>query len=428
MEWTEEFKKKILKGIKEEDCVKLLKELVPTGQPEAEDPLDPDMPGAREEEFSKFVAGKLEEMGFNVTMPAGCEGRPNVVGVIKGTEGKPTLILNDHLDTYPAGDPKEWTMTGFNPYNPTVVGRRLYARGTSDTRGNMVCLLIALRTLLKMGVKFKGDLICAFTVDEEKNGFAGSRFILEEKGITADYSITAEPTSWTSGDEKGIWIAVAHSGHCLVEVEVKTTQSHIWRPDVGINAISKMSKIVAALEKMKFTHKAPKIYGPTKPMVCLVRVEGGRKGESQFSCHRCKLRIAVVGLVPGMTRESVLADIRKAISKVQQQDKDKYEVDANIMKGTLTFVPATKEVPANALHVRALSEAYEEVTGEKPELVRKHAFCDTIQFSLHGIPALTFGPGEDGWPPTNEFVDLDKVMIATKTFALAIPRILGVAE
>jgi acetylornithine deacetylase len=66
-------------------------------------------------------------------------------------------------------------------------------------------------------------------------------------------------------------------------------------------------------------------------------------------------------------------------------------------------------------------------SGTNAELVRKHAFCDTIQFALHGIQAVTFGPGEDGWPPTNEFVDLDKVMIATKTFALAIPRILGVA-
>lgn len=428
MKLTAELRKRILNSIKEKDCVQLLKELIPAGQPEAEDPLDPDMPGAREEGFSRFVAAKLREMGFEVTMPAGCEGRPNVVGVIKGTEGKPTLILNDHLDTYPAGDHQEWNMTGFNPYNPTVVGRRLYGRGTSDTRGNMVCLLIALRNLLKMGMKFKGDLICAFTVDEEKNGFAGSRFLLEEKGITADYSITAEPTSWTSVKDKGIWIAVAHSGHCLMEIEVKTTQSHIWRPDVGINAISKMGKIVAALEKMNFTHKAPKIYGPTKPMVCPVRVEGGRKGEAQFSCHRCKLRIAIIGLVPGMTRESVLADIQKVISKVRRQDKDEYEVDAQIMKGSLTFVPATKEVPANAPHVQALSEAYEEVTGTKPELVRKHAFCDTIQFSLHGIPALTFGPGEDGWPPTNEFVDIDKVMIATKTFVLAIPKILGIAE
>ncbi len=422
-----DLKKKILKAIKEEDCVALLKELIPAGQPESEDPLDPDLPGAREEGFALFVAEKLREMGFEVTLPAGSEGRPNVVGVIKGSKGKPTLILNDHLDTYPAGDHKEWHVTGYDPYNPTVVGRRLYGRGTSDTRGNMVCLLIALRVLLRLGLKFKGDLICAFTVDEEKNGFAGSRFLLEERGLKGDFSITAEPTSWTNGQQKGIWIAIAHSGHCLIEIEVKTTQSHIWRPDVGINAISKMAKIVAALEKLKFTHRPPKIYGPTKPMVCLVRVEGGQKGETQFSCHRCKLRIAVIGLVPGMTRESVLGDLKKAIVGVQRKDKDEYEVDVRIMRGALTFVPATQEVPENALHVQALKEAYQEVTGKEPELVRKHAFCDTIQFSLHGIPAITFGPGEDGWPPKNEFVDLDKVFIATKTFALAIPRILGIA-
>jgi len=424
MDLAADFKKTILDMIKEEDCVSLIKELVPAGQPDAENPLDPDMPPGREEGIALVVAEKLREMGLEVEMPAGSEGRPNVVGVLKGTEGKPSLILNDHLDTYPAGDPKEWDKTGFDPYNPTVEGRRLYGRGTSDTRGNMACQLIALKALLKMGVRFKGDLICAYTVDEEKNGFAGSRFLLEEKGLTADYEITVEPTSWTKGDEKGIWIAIAHSGHCIVEVETTGTKSHIWRPDVGINAITKMTKLVSALEAMEFTHEPPKTYGPTKPMVCFVRIGGGKPGETQFSCDRCRARIAVIGIVPGMTRESVLADINGVIDRLKAQDEE-FEAIAEIMRGTLVFIPGTEEVSEDSLHLQALIQSYQEVTGETPELVRKHAFCDTIQFSLHGIPALTFGPGEDGWPPINEFVDLDKVLIATKTYALAIPKILG---
>ncbi len=421
---SSDLKSKILEAIKEEDCVQMIKNLVPVGQPDAEDPLDPDMPHGREEGISLHVAELLKEMGFDVQLPTGCEGRPNVVGTLKGSEGEPSLILNDHLDTYPAGDHKEWDKTNFDPYNPTVIGRLLYARGTSDTRANMACQLIALRTLLKLGVKFKGDLICAYTVDEERDGFSGSRFLLEEKGLKADYEITAEPTSWTRGDKKGIGIAIAHSGHCIIEVETKGTKSHIWRPDVGVNAISKMAKLIQALDNLEFTHQSPKIYGSTKPRVTIVKVQGGKKGETQFTPDRCRARVLVIGIVPGMTKEGILDDIKNVISRLKKEDEN-FNADVEIMKG-YTFIPGTQEIPESSLHVQALMEAYQEVSGDKPELYRKHAFCDTIQFCLHDIPAVTFGPGEDGWPPVNEFVDLDKVILATKVYGLTIPKILGI--
>ena len=146
---------KVLAEIKEEDCIELIKELVPAGQPAAEDPLDPDeLPGS-EEGASALIAQKLIEMGLQVEMHEGAIGRPNVVGKLEGKVSKPTLILNDHIDTYPAGDPLAWTMTNFNPYNPTVHERRIYGRGTSDTRGNMACQLIAIKALRSAGVELK---------------------------------------------------------------------------------------------------------------------------------------------------------------------------------------------------------------------------------------------------------------------------------
>ena len=56
--------------------------------------------------------------------------------------------------------------------------------------------------------------------------------------------------------------------------------------------------------------------------------------------------------------------------------------------------------------------------GKDPILYRKNAYCDTLRFAHSGIPSITFGPGEDGWPPVNEFVDIEKVVMATKIYAL----------
>jgi acetylornithine deacetylase len=41
---------------------------------------------------------------------------------------------------------------------------------------------------------------------------------------------------------------------------------------------------------------------------------------------------------------------------------------------------------------------------------------------------VTFGPGEDGWPPVNEFIRIEKSVAATKILALAIMDVLGVAQ
>lgn len=417
-------RERVLAEIKEEDCINLIKELVPAGQPDAEDPLDPDELPGWEEGISVVVAKKLIDLGLEVEMFAGSVGRPNVVGRLQGTVGKPVLILNDHLDTYPAGDPLEWTTTNFDPYNPTVHGRKLYARGTSDTRGNMACQLMAIKVLRKVGVEFRGNLIAAYTVDEERNGFFGSKFLLEERGLKGDYEITAEPTSWTNNQEWGMDIAIASCGHCILEIETEGSKSHIWRPDVGANSILKMAKLLLEMEKMEFSHKQPKIYGSTKPMICVVKIEAGKPKETQFTPSTCKARVLVIGIVPGMTPETIISDIESLMQRIKQKDKD-FEAEVSQMKG-YTFIPGTLEVSEDALHVKALVKAYKEILGREPKLYRKNAFTDTIQFSLHGIPSLTFGPGIDGWPPVNEYIEIDKVVAATKIYAMAIMDILGV--
>ena len=77
-------------------------------------------------------------------------------------------------------------MTGCNPYNPTSNGDRLYARGTSDTRGNLTCTLVAVKAICDAGIKLKGDLMCVYTVDEEKHGTNGAIYVLEELGLPKD--------------------------------------------------------------------------------------------------------------------------------------------------------------------------------------------------------------------------------------------------
>jgi acetylornithine deacetylase/succinyl-diaminopimelate desuccinylase-like protein len=417
---------RVLSFITEKAWLDLTCELVPAGQPEAENPLDPDEAPAREEGAALFIAGKLTEMGFAVSFPTKRNGRPNVIGVLEGRKDGPSLILNDHLDTYPAGEWTAWTMTGGHPFRPTRHGDKLYARGTSDTRGNLACTLLAAHAIREAGVKLNGTLKCVYTADEEKNGPDGSIFLLDECGLKADYTIVCEPTGWTRPDGRwGMGIAVANGGHYLIEIETRGVKSHLWRPDTGVNAVAKMARLLLAFEHMTFTHTPARIAGGTPPMAALIRVNGGIRREMQFTPDICRAVLAIVGVLPGMTPESVMTDIQAVIDAHATADPE-LKATARPYPNAM-FVDGTMEQDESANPTAALSRAYHRLLGQAPALYRKNAFNDTIRFSERGHAAVTFGPGEDGWPPINEYIHIGKSVAATKILALTVLDLLGVA-
>ncbi len=419
--------KRVLARINEQDWVALTTEMVRTGQPHSVNPLDPDILAGEEESIALFVAGKLEAMGFTVEKFESQPHRPNVVGTLKGVGDGPSLMINDHLDTYPAVEPERWHKCDQDPFKATRHGDWLYGRGTSDTRGNLAASLLAVKAVLDEGVKLKGDLVCCYTVDEEKNGLHGAIYMTKTKQLKTDYSITAEPTAWGGESEDwGMNISVANAGNCLIEVNVTGLKSHIWRPDTGTNAITLASTLVAPLNEMGFRYTPSELMGHTPPCVCVVRINGGLPGEMQFSPDSCTLTLAVVGIMPGMTIDTVIEDISAVVSRtldsVENANFSVRQVPDSL------FVQGTEPVPENEEPNVSIAKAYQQILGDQPRINRKNAFNDTIRFREAGINAVTFGPGEDGWAPINESISVPKSVVATKIYALSLMKILGVSE
>ena len=86
------------------------------------DSMNPDLVpgGAGEAEIAAFVAAWLEEAGLEVDLYEAAPGRPNVVGVARGTGGGRSLLLNAHMDTVGVAGME-------SPFAP-VVARRPPAR------------------------------------------------------------------------------------------------------------------------------------------------------------------------------------------------------------------------------------------------------------------------------------------------------------
>jgi acetylornithine deacetylase/succinyl-diaminopimelate desuccinylase-like protein len=93
------------------------------------------------EEMAKLAAEDLRESGFQVDLYS-TQGFP-VVLARTGPSGPdvPTLLVYNHYDVQPTGDPADWTS---NPFAPEIRDGKMYGRGVADTKSNVVSRVAAL--------------------------------------------------------------------------------------------------------------------------------------------------------------------------------------------------------------------------------------------------------------------------------------------
>src|SRR5687767_2901866 len=97
--------------------------------------LVPDSPG--EGEIARYIADWLKLAGLEVELLESVTGRPNVVGIARGTGSGKTLLLNGHMDTVGvAGMP--------DAHQPRIDGDRLYGRGAYDMKGGLAACMLAI--------------------------------------------------------------------------------------------------------------------------------------------------------------------------------------------------------------------------------------------------------------------------------------------
>src|SRR5258706_2688743 len=124
------------------------------------DSVNPDLgaSGSGEATIGRFVAGWLTDAGFEVEIVEPIKGRPSVVGVVRGSGGGRSLMLNAHMDTVGAGGMK-------GPFQPVVRDGRIYGRGAYDMKGSLAAIMVAAKKGRHLGLA--GDGSGAAGADED---------------------------------------------------------------------------------------------------------------------------------------------------------------------------------------------------------------------------------------------------------------------
>jgi acetylornithine deacetylase len=326
----------------------------------------------------------LAAHGMRCWLEEAAPGRPNVVAET-GEAAGPSLVFCAHLDTVGTAG-----MT-IPPFEPKVEGSRVYGRGSYDMKGSAAALMSAAAALAREG--FPGRVLVALVADEEYASLGAQHFVAQH---TAQGCVLTEPSEGR--------LILGHKGFVWVEITTRGRAAHGSRWGLGISAIGKMGRIIAALEQFdqqELRRRVHPLVGPASQHCSLVQ---GGTGLSTYA-EECRLHVERRTL-PGETPEQVLREVEEVIQRAGEEAA---------VRSSLDRPPLTCD--RNAKIARCLREAARAVTGQTPEEAGVAYWMDAALFAAAGIPTVNYGPAGAGAHEAVEWVDLDSVFSCAQVLA-----------
>ncbi len=347
------------------------------------DSVNPDLVAGATGEYkiAIYIANWLERAGMEVQFIESKSGRPNIVGIARGTGGGKTLLLNGHMDTVGSGGME-------NPHKPIIKGGRLYGRGAYDMKGGLAACMLALAAAKKQHLR--GDVVFTAVIDEEYASLGTQQLATR---FHADGAIVAEFTE--------LQVILAHRGFVWLEVETQGRAAHGSRPDLGIDAIVKMGKVLAELEKLDLNLRS----NHTHPLLGSGSVHASLiAGGKELSTYpdRCLLTIERRTL-PGETPIQIEREVQEIIEKIQNSDTS---FKAVVRRG---LDRAPLETPEETEIVKAVQAAARKVFKRFLPIAGVPFWTDAALLSSAGIPAILLGPSGSGAHADEEWVELASV-------------------
>lgn len=381
----------------------------------------------KEGPVQEFIAETLRDMGLEVDqwVPTVAEleahpayipaegrdfsGRPNVVGIYRGDGAARSLLFNGHVDTIPSEPASDWD---FDPLSGDLRDGRILGRGSSDMKGGLAAMTMALKILLDLGLPPRGSVILEYVIDEEVSGFGTLACVV--RGYNADAGISLETSD--------LHVQPACIGRLWFIVEVVGKPAGISRRWEAISALDKgyrIAKAIEDLEGLRIRELTHPLYPDNRgALPCAVgRFEAGTFPSA--TPDKAILR-GSIGLMPQEEIDQVKKDFVAFIHKVCELDPwlkhhpPKVRFEGLIAEGA--------EIPRDHPIVTTVARGFEEVTGQAPAISGRMGAADTRFLIRYGdTPTVIFGPGVTAqMHATNEWLPLENLVIATKTLALTI--------
>ena len=377
--------------IKREALLSLLQDLIQI------DSVNPSLSskGTGEAVIARYIRDYLNNLGLEVRFQEIEKNRVNVIGILKGSGGGPSLMLNGHTDTVSADNME------IDPFAAEEKDGKIYGRGALDMKSGVAALIMAVQSIIEAGIKLKGDVILTLVADEEYASI-GTEAVVDE--YTADAAIICEPTD--------LDIVIAHKGFAWTKIEIFGHAAHGSLPHRGVDAIVKAGKVLAAIEELGKTglkQKTHPLLG--SPSIHASLIEGGT--ELSTYPDYCKIKLERRNL-PAEDRKRVTSEMQELLQNIQLQD-DQFKADFDVF----FFRPAFEISPDQPI-VQTVSRAFESICHRAPKFEGLWGWLDSAILAQAGIPTVIFGPSGDGAHAVVENVDVQSIITTTQVLVQSI--------
>ncbi|MES2597111.1 MAG: M20 family metallopeptidase [Verrucomicrobiota bacterium] len=337
--------------------------------------------GPGEGEIAAYVKRFFDQRGIETTEQEVFPGRPNVLARLPGRDPSRRIVLEAHTDTVSV---KGMTIP---PFEPTIRDGKMYGRGSCDTKAGLATMMHAIASLKEEGITPACEVLLAAAVDEEYS-YRGVVRLCE--GLKADAAIVAEPTELRA--------VIATKGVLRCRIVVQGRSAHSSKPHLGVNAITHMARVIAAIEADN-----ERMLSITHPLVghgtCNVGVISGGV-QVNFVPDHCAIEIDR-RLLPGERASDAVAHYRKLLKSIDGITADVEE--------PLLLVDEALDTPADTAVVQTATRVLREM-GLNAAPCGVPFGCDASKLSRAGIPSIVFGPGSiDRAHTADEYIELDQV-------------------
>ena len=360
---------------------------------------------ARSEYFETRVTDYLEELFRGLGLPVERQNvHPDRDNILTRVDGSPTpeaggelILWEAHQDTVPVDG-----MT-IEPWTPTIQNGRMQGRGSCDVKGGMSAMLHALSRLAAAGSGRRPTIVFAATINEEY-GFSGAKALTRHwhggsrlLPRAPDAAIVAEPTD--------LHVVVAHKGAVRWRCHSSGKATHSSRPEQGDNAIYRMCRVIAALERyqLEVATNLPGHPRCGRPSLSVGTIHGGISVNTVPD--RCQIEIdrrIIPGEQPADIYRAVVDYVAAAVAHDPQVKHDE-----PFMSGQGLSDQCNGPLAERLLAVARRSQPAAAIVGVPYG-------TDAAVLSAAGVPCVVFGPGSIAQAHTeDEWIDLDELKVAS---------------
>lgn len=341
----------------------------------------------------------------------------NLIVRLRGNRPGKRLILNGHMDTFPAGDLSGWAR---DPKGE-VDGDKGYGLGISDMKGGIAASLLAMKCLAETGADFPGEIVGTFVGDEETMGLLGTQYLLDNvphaKGDAMISGDVGSPHILRFGEKGMIWANVTAKGK-------STHAAHVHK---GESAIEKLTSV---MDSFKSLRSFPVDTGGHNVVPLIDR--WSEKSESlsgEGETDVLKNVTVTFGTISGGRLSNLVADkaefscdIRLPVGVSVRQIEEELQCICDNDSGVELEVTRRYEPSWTAPDhpvIEAVRENCTAILGEKPAVTMRVGASDARLYRYAGVPTVVCGLMAYNLGAPDEYVMLDELYALVDIFALS---------